>query len=81
MRDEDIDLSDIPEVTKEQMAHAVLRVERRPVPKGKVCVPIIFDREVVEYFKNSGGEGGYERLIHKVLEAYVREHKSAAGNS
>lgn len=81
MRDEDIDLSDIPEVTEAQMAHAVLRVDGQPVPTGKVCVPILFDREIVEYFRNSGGEGGYERLINEVLEAYVREHKSAAGDS
>ena len=34
MRDEDIDLSDIPEVTEEKMTHAVLRVEGQPHPKG-----------------------------------------------
>ena len=36
MRDEDIDLSDIPEVTEEQIARAVLRVSGQPVPKRKM---------------------------------------------
>ena len=31
MRDEDIDLSDIPEVTEEQMARAELRLDGQPV--------------------------------------------------
>ena len=81
MRDEDIDLSDIPEVTEEKMAHALLRIDGQSVPKGKVCVPMVFDREIVEYFKTKGGECGYERLIAEVLEAYIREHESAAGDS
>ena len=34
MRDEDIDWSDIPEVTEEKMAHAVLRIDGQLVPKG-----------------------------------------------
>lgn len=81
LRDEDIDLSDIPEVTEEQMAQAVFRVDGQLVPKGKVCVPMVFDREVVEYFKTRGGERGYETLIIEILEAYIREHESAAGDS
>lgn len=81
MQDKDIDLSDIPEVTEAQMARAVLRVDGRPVPEGKVCVPMVFDTEVVEYFKIRGGERGYERLIVEVLEAYIREHGAEAGDS
>ena len=36
MKDEDIDLSDIPEVTEDQIAGAKLRIGGKPVPKGKV---------------------------------------------
>jgi hypothetical protein len=36
MQDKVIDLSDIPEVTEEQMARAQLRVRARPVPLGRV---------------------------------------------
>ena len=81
MRDEDIDLSDIPEVTEAQMARAVLRIDGQPVPKGKVCVPMFLDEALVDYFKTRAGERGYERLIIEVLEAYIREHDSASGNS
>lgn len=35
MQDEDIDLSDIPEVTEEQMKQAVLRVGGKPVERGQ----------------------------------------------
>jgi len=38
MKDEDIDLSDSPEVTAEQMAQATLWVGGRPVSKGKIRV-------------------------------------------
>lgn len=50
MQDEDIDLSDIPEVTAEQIAQATLRVGGKSVPRGKVRVNIYLDAEVVEYF-------------------------------
>lgn len=36
MQDKDINLSDIPEVTTEQMAQAALRVNGQPISKGKV---------------------------------------------
>lgn len=36
MQDEDIDLSDNPEVMAEQMAQATLRVDGQPISKGKV---------------------------------------------
>jgi len=55
MRDEDIDLSDIPEVvTEEQMAGARLRVGGRPIPRGKVSM--LVDAEVVAYFRMRAGE-------------------------
>ena len=34
LQDEDIDLTDIPQVTEEQMSRAVLRVGGQPVPKS-----------------------------------------------
>ena len=51
MNDEDIDLSEIPEVTAEQIAQATLRLGGKPVARGKVRVNIYLDAEVVEYFK------------------------------
>lgn len=72
MRDEDIDLFDIPEVTEEQMARARLRVGGKPVPKGKVSV--LVDAEVVEYFRMRAGEQNYESLINKMLKASIRDN-------
>jgi uncharacterized protein (DUF4415 family) len=68
MKDEDIDLSEIPEISENQMALAVLRVGGKPVPAGQVLVPLPLDRMVLEYFKKRGG-ADYRRLMNEVLEA------------
>jgi uncharacterized protein (DUF4415 family) len=72
MRDEDIDLSDIPEITEKQMAGAILRVGGKPLPKGKVS--ILLDTEVVAYFKMKSGEKKYESVINEILKAGIRNH-------
>jgi uncharacterized protein (DUF4415 family) len=74
LQDEDIDLSDIPEVTAEQMARAQLRVDGQPVPKGKVRVSMFLDAAVVAYFKAQAGERDYQTLINEALKANIREH-------
>ena len=63
---EDIDMSDIPEVTEEQLAQAVLRVDGKPVPRGKVQVNMYLDAAVVAYFKAQAGGRGYQTLINEV---------------
>jgi len=70
MRDEDIDMSDIPEVTEEQMAGAKLRIGGRPVPKGKVSV--LVDAEIVAYFRIRAGKKNYESVINEMLKAGIR---------
>ena len=47
MQDEDIDLSEIPEVTEEQMGRAVLRVGGVPVARGKRRVKMFLDAFIV----------------------------------
>jgi uncharacterized DUF497 family protein len=71
LQDEDIDLSDIPEVTAEQMARARLRVGGQPVPQGKVQVSMLLDAAVVAYFKAQAGERDYQTLINEVLKASI----------
>ncbi|MFZ0544008.1 MAG: hypothetical protein WAM60_01125 [Candidatus Promineifilaceae bacterium] len=44
-KDEEIDLSDIPEITEEQIAHAVMRMGGKPVSKEKVWVNMYLDLE------------------------------------
>jgi uncharacterized protein (DUF4415 family) len=74
LRDEDIDLSDIPEVTAEQMARARLRAGGQPVPQGKVLVSMLLDAAVVAYFKAQAGEQDYQTLVNEVLKASIYGH-------
>ncbi|WP_334986396.1 BrnA antitoxin family protein [Nostoc sp.] len=71
MQDEDIDLSDIPEVTEEQMKQAVLRVDGKPVERGQQRVDLVLDAFIVEYFKTKAGEQGYQVLINQALVEYI----------
>jgi hypothetical protein len=40
-KDEEIDLSAIPEITEEQIAHTVMRMGGKPVPKEKIRVSLV----------------------------------------
>ena len=71
MQDVDIDLSDIPIITDEQMAGAKLRIGGRSVPKGKVSV--LVDAEVVAYFRMKVGEKKIESVINQLLKAGMRD--------
>ena len=73
LRDEDIDLSDIPQVTEEQIAQAVLRVGGQPVPRGKVRVTMFLDAAIVAYFKAQAGGRGYQTFISETLKEKIRE--------
>ncbi len=72
MEDDDIDLTDIPEVTADQIARATFRVGGKPVAKGKVRVNICLDAEVVAYFKAEAQGRGYQTLINEALKDSIR---------
>lgn len=74
MKDEDIDLSDIPEITEEQLSNARLRIAGKPVPKGKVRVNILLDANIVAYFKTQAGGRGYQTLINEALKDNILHH-------
>ncbi len=74
MQDEDIDLSEVPEVTEDQMARAVLRVGGVPVTRGKRRVNMFLDAFIIEYFKAKAGERGYQTLMNDALAEYIRSH-------
>ena len=75
MRDADIDLSDLPEVTAEMSAHGVLRVAGKEVPRGKTRLTMYLDNAVVEFFKSRAGARGYQTLINEALkQAMEREN-------
>jgi uncharacterized protein (DUF4415 family) len=75
MADNEIDLTDIPEITEEQLEKAKLRVGGKPVSKGKVRVNMYLDNEVVEYFKARAGTRGYQTLINETLKESMRGDK------
>jgi uncharacterized protein (DUF4415 family) len=66
-KDEEIDLSDIPEVTEEQLARAVMRMGGKPVPKEKVRVSMYLDADLVAFFRAKAGGRGYQTLINETL--------------
>lgn len=69
MQDEDVDLSEIPEVTAEDLRGAVLRVGGKPVPEGKSFVGMLLDSDLVEELRRRAGEKGLQRVINETLRA------------
>jgi uncharacterized protein (DUF4415 family) len=71
MTDEDIDLSDCPEISPEQFAKAVVR-QGLPIDKNKAQVTLRIDSDVLEWFKSQGR--GYQTQINSLLRAYKEAH-------
>lgn len=66
LRDEDIDLSDIPELTDEFFANA-----RIVVPAETESVTLRLPRAALEAFRSRGD--GYERAMSAILERYAQK--------
>jgi len=73
LEDEDIDLSDVPEITPEMFAKAVVRRGLKPAP-SKRQVTIRLDDDVLEWFRAQGEE--YQTRINSLLRAYMEAHQS-----
>ena len=71
MRDNDIDLSDIQEITPEMFARAVVRHGVK-VPPRKTLLTLRVDSDVLEWFKARGR--GYQTQINALLRAYMDAH-------
>jgi len=71
IKDEAIDLSEIPEITEEQMAHAQLRIGGRPLSREKVRINIMLDAQIIAYFKAKAGGRGYQTLINDALNDMI----------
>lgn len=69
LRDGDIDLSDIPEVTPEKFARAVARVGLKPA-RAKEQVTLRLDSDVLTWFRSQGR--GYQTQINALLRAYMK---------
>ena len=72
MKDEDIDLSDSPEITPEMFARAVVRRDFKPIPRKKQLT-LRIDSDVVEWYQKQGP--GYQTRINSLLRAYMKEHQ------
>jgi len=68
MRDEDIDLSDSPELGPDFFANAIIW----PGPKKQITLRI--DPDVLMFFRKQGR--GYQTAINAVLRKYVEAQKS-----
>ena len=73
MTDEDIDLSDCPEITPQMFAKAIVKRGVKPKPQ-KSQVTLRIDSDVLEWFKSRGQ--GYQTQINALLRAYMEAHKS-----
>lgn len=73
MTDEDIDLSDCPEITPEMFAKAVVRRGGLPVAKAKAQITLRIDSDVLDWFKSQGR--GYQTQINQLLRAYMEAHQ------
>jgi len=75
MSDEDIDLSDIPEVSEDKLKDAQVRFGGKPIPKEKIRVNIFLDTDIVAYFKTIAGGRDFHAVINDALRNNIRQQK------
>jgi uncharacterized protein (DUF4415 family) len=68
MDDENIDFSDIPEITPEMFAKAVVKRGLNQ-PMNKTLLTLRVDSDVLTWFKSQGR--GYQTRINSLLRAYM----------
>ncbi len=78
MRDEDIDLSDNPEISPEMFARAIVRRGLKPAPR-KSQLTLRLDSDVLDWFKGQGR--GYQTRINALLRAYMEAHRKQSARA
>ena len=76
MKDKDIDFSDSPALTPEQLARAVVRRGVRVKP-NKLMLNLRVDADVLAWWRARGQ--GYQSEINAVLRAVMEEHLKCTG--
>lgn len=71
--DEEIDLTDIPEISDDSWANSVLHSK----PKKK-AISVRLDEDVIEYLKNEGPN--YQTRMNEILRKYVEFKRGRADN-
>ena len=74
LKDGKIDFSDVPELTPEMFARAVVRRGLKQVVRKKLLT-LRIDSDVVEWYRSQGL--GYQTRINALLRAYMEERKNA----
>lgn len=75
MKDSDVDLSDIPEVTPEMFARAAVRRGLKEIKPRKVQLTVRVDRDVLDWYRSRGR--GYQTQINALLRAFMQANKQA----
>ena len=70
--EEEIDLTDIPEIDPRDFAKAVVRQGLKPTER-KAQITLRIDSDVIRWFKSLGR--GYQTRINELLRAYMEAHK------
>jgi uncharacterized protein (DUF4415 family) len=78
IKDNDIDISDNPEVSPEMFAKSILRKGLKLV-KRKTQITLRIDEDVLNWFKKQGP--GYQTHINSLLKAYKEAHQEHAGRT
>ena len=73
IRDDQIDFSDIPEITEEELRTKPFYVGLIPGPGKKKSVTIRLDEDVVKWFKRQGK--GWQTKMNWVLRLYFASHR------
>jgi uncharacterized protein (DUF4415 family) len=71
MKDQDIDLSEVPAISPKMFAKAVVRRNLQPVTR-KEQLTLRIDSDVVKWYRTQGP--GYQTRINSLLRAYMEEH-------
>ena len=74
MREDEIDLTEIPEISPEKFAEAAVR-NGLGSPRPKAQLTLRVDRDVLEWFRGQGR--GYQTRINTLLRAYMEASKRA----
>jgi uncharacterized protein (DUF4415 family) len=74
MKDEDIDLTESPEISAEMLAQAVVRQGLEHVWPRKVQLTVRIDRDVLDWYRSRGR--GYQTQINALLRAFMEASKA-----
>jgi uncharacterized protein (DUF4415 family) len=78
MKDEEIDLSDSPELTPDMFARAVARRGLKPKDR-KVQLTVRVDRDVLDWYRAQGR--GYQTQINALLRAYMEAYEAGSAKT